>query len=332
MSRVVGRLLAVPGTLLGVVVLTFLLTRLLPGDAAAFFASHPGADAATIAEIRGALGLDESLWRQFVRYLGNLMRGDLGLAITTGQPVAADLLQRLPASAELTLVAFALAVGVAVPVGIAAALRPGSVIDHACRVLTATGAALPTFVTGLLLIHLFHAGLGLAPEPIGRLGPFTIPPPTVTGFLLIDSALHGDASVFLEALHRLALPALTMALFAAPPIARMTRSAMRGALATPPIRAAHARGLAARRVVLGHALRLALPPVVTLLGLVFVAMAGGAVLVERVFAWPGIGAYALDALLALDHAPVQGFMLAMATLSVVVTLVVDLLCVALRDE
>jgi peptide/nickel transport system permease protein len=318
------RLLGLVPVLLGVVVATFLLTRLLPGDPAVFFANSVTADAATIAELRARLGLDLPLWRQFLAYLGQLARGDLGLSIQTGQPVAADLLQRLPASAELTLAGFTAAILVALPLGIAAALRPGSLIDHACRLLGTMGLALPSFVTGLLLIHVFYFRLGLAPEPIGRIDPFAMPPPTITGFLLPDALLAGDREGFLAAARQLVLPASTMALFALAPLARMTRAAMLGVMGSEFIRAARAHGLGCRRILLSYALRNALLPVVTVMGMVFSNMLGANVLVERVFAWPGMGSYALDALMALDYAPVQGFMLLMACIFVIVNLLVDL--------
>jgi peptide/nickel transport system permease protein len=318
-----GRLLGTVPTLAGVVIATFLLTRLLPGDPAVFFASNPAADAATIAAVREKLGLDQPLWRQLLIHLGQLARGDLGNSINTGQPVTADLLRRLPASAELALAAFILAVGVALPLGIAAALRPGSPFDHLCRLVATIGASLPGFVSGLLLIYLFYYLAGVAPEPIGRIDPFAVPPPAVTGFLLVDTTLAGDAAGFRSALARLLLPAVTMALFALAPLARMTRAAMLGTLGSDFIRAARANGLRRRTVILSYALRNAMLPVVTTLGMVFSFMLGANVLVERIFAWPGIGSYALDSLLALDYAPVQGFMLVMAAIVVLVNLLVD---------
>ncbi|MBC9179310.1 ABC transporter permease [Pseudoroseomonas ludipueritiae] len=325
MRGLLRRLLALVPVLLGVVLASFLLTRLLPGDPAVFFANSVTADAGTVAALRARMGLDLPLWQQFLAYLAQLARGDLGQSIQTGQPVAADLLQRLPASAELTLVALGAALLLALPLGIAAALRPGSVIDHACRLVSVAGVALPSFVTGLLMIYLFYFRLGLAPEPIGRLDPFAIPPPRVTGFLLLDTLLAGNGAGFLAAARQLVLPAATMALFALAPLARMTRAAMLDVLGSDFIRAAHAHGLGRRRIVFSYALRNALLPVVTTLGMVFSSMLGANVLVERVFAWPGIGSYALDALMGLDYAPVQGFMLVMAGLLVGVNLLVDLL-------
>ncbi|HWK46750.1 MAG TPA: ABC transporter permease [Stellaceae bacterium] len=321
---VLSRLLGIVPTLLGVVIATFVLTHLLPGDPAVFFANSPTADAATIQAIREKLGLDQPLWRQYLIYMGDLLQGDLGKSITTGQPVARDLMQRLPASAELTLTAFLLAVAVALPLGIGAALRPRSLIDHACRLISTAGVSLPTFVTGLLLIYLFYYLAGVSPEPIGRLDPFAAPPPTVTGFFLIDTLLAGDPASFLSALSQLILPSVTMALFALAPLARMTRSAMLGALGSEFIRTARANGLRWHKIVFSYALRNAMLPIVTTFGMVFSYMLGANVLVERVFAWPGVGSYALDALIALDYGPVQGFMLVMAAIFVLVNLIVDI--------
>ena len=289
MGVLLPRLLGLVPTLAGVVLATFALTRLLPGDPAVFFTSGPAADAATIEAVRRSLGLDQPLWRQFLIYLGHLLRGDLGPSIGTGQPVLADLLARLPASAELTLAAFVLAVAVALPLGIAAALRPNSPTDHLCRLLSTVGAALPTFVTGLLLIYVFYYLLRISPEPMGRLDPFLPGPPRLTGFFTIDALLAGDGEAFRSAASQLVLPAVTMALFALAPLARTTRAAMLGALGSGFIRTARANGLGWRRIVLSYALRNAMLPIVTSLGMVFSYMLGANVLVEKVFAWPGIG-------------------------------------------
>ncbi len=324
MAYLLGRVLGMIPTLAGVVIATFLLTHLLPGDPAIFFASNPTSDAAAIQAIREKLGLDQPLWWQFVIYVGQLLRGDLGNSIISGQPVARDMMQLLPASAELTIMAFALAVSLALPLGIAAALRPGSLIDHACRLISTAGVSLPTFVSGLLLIYLFYYLLGLAPEPIGRLDPFAVAPPVVTGFLLADTLMAGDSEGFASALRQLVLPSLTMAIFALAPLARMTRASMLGTLNSEFIRTARANGLNFRAVVFAYALRNAMLPIVTTLGMVFSYMLGANVLVERVFAWPGVGSYALNSLLSLDYAPVQGFMLVMAAIFVLVNLLVDI--------
>ena len=304
--------------------MTFLLNRALPGDPAAFFAG-PAASQQAIEEIRARLGLDRSLPEQFVLYLRDLARGDLGQSVTTGQPVLRELLARLPASLELTLFGLLLALGVAVPLGILSATRPGSWIDHLARVVTTAGVSLPIFFTGLVLVYVFYFLLGWAPPPLGRLDPFSSPPKTVSGFFLIDSTLMGDPALFWASLRQLMLPAATIGLFAMAPIARMTRASLLGVLSSEFIRTARASGLAPRTVLFAYALRNALLPVVTTLGMVFSFLLGANVLVEKVFAWPGVGSYALEALIASDYAPVQGFVLAMALLYVLLNLLIDVL-------
>ena len=325
MLRLIRRrlLTALPG-LAGIVVLTFLLTRALPGDPAAYFAG-PAATRQAVEEIRAKLGLDRSLPEQFALYVRDLARGDLGMSLTTGQPVLNDLLARLPASLELTLGGLLFAVAVALPLGVVSATRPGSWIDHLARLLTTAGVSFPIFFTGLLLVYVFYYLLGWAPAPLGRLDAFATPPPSVTGFLLADSALARDPGLFWSALRQLVLPALTLGLFAMAPIARMTRAAMLAVLAGDFIRTARASGLAPHTVLYVYALRNALLPVVTLLGMVFSFLLGANVIVEKVFAWPGIGSYALEALIVSNYAPVQGFVLMMALLYVTLNLVIDLL-------
>ena len=320
---VLRRLATALPSVAGVIIVTFLLTRALPGDPAVYFAG-PAATQQAIAEIRHLMGFDRSLPVQFVDYLRHLAHGDLGTSLSTGQPVLSELATRLPASAELTLSALILAVGIAVPLGIMAALRPGSLVDHACRIVTTAGVSLPTFFTGLLLVYVFYYLAGLAPAPLGRLDVYSTPPPHWTGFYLIDSLAAGDFATFRAALGQLILPAATMAIFSLAPLARITRASMLAALGSEFIRTARASGLAHRRIVYGYALRNALLPVVTTLGMVFSFMLGANVLVEKVFAWPGIGSYAVEALIASDYAPVQGFVLVMALLYVMLNLGIDL--------
>ncbi|MBY0299382.1 MAG: ABC transporter permease [Methylobacterium sp.] len=324
MLRILGdRLLTTLPALLGVVVVSFLLTRVLPGDTAAYFAG-PAATPQAIEQIRSELGLDRPWPEQFGRYVADLARGNLGQSLTTGQPVASDLRARLPASAELTLFGLLLSLAVAIPLGITAAVKQGSVIDHLCRVVATTGVSLPVFFTGLLLVYLFYFILGWAPAPLGRLDTFTSPPPTLTGFYLIDSLAAGDGETFRAALAQILLPGVTLAIFALAPIARITRASMLAVLASDFIRTARAAGLSGRTVVMTYAFRNAMLPVVTTLGMVFSFLLGANVLVEKVFAWPGIGSYAVEALIASDFAPVQGFVLAMAILYIVLNLLIDL--------
>jgi peptide/nickel transport system permease protein len=323
LALVGGRLVEAVPALIGIIIVTFILTRALPGDPAVYFAG-PTADAEAIAQIRHNLGLDRSLPIQFAFYVRDLLHGDLGQAITTGQGVGHELLARLPASLELTLSALALALLVAVPLGVAAATRPDSWVDHLCRVVVTIGVSLPTFFTGLALVYLFYYRLGWAPPPMGRLDILYLSPPGVTGFYTIDALLAGDLETFRAALAQLALPAITLALFTLAPIARMTRAAMLQVLGGDFIRAARAAGLSRRAVLFTYAFRNAVLPVITTLGMVFSFTLGANVLVEKVFAWPGIGSFAIDALVASDYASVQGFVLAMAILFVLLNLVIDI--------
>ena len=316
-------MMAVP-SLIGVVIVTFLLTRALPGDPAAYFAG-PAPTTEAIQQIRVKLGLDKPLYVQFVRYVEDLARGDLGNSLTTGQPVGHEIKTRLPASAELTLLGLIVSVVIAVPLGILAATRPNSLIDHACRVIATAGVSLPVFFTGLILIYVFYYHLGWAPPPLGRLDIFYSPPPHVTGFYLIDSLIAGDGELFVAALKQLILPALTLAIFSLAPIARMTRASMLAVLSSDFVRTARASGLAPFTVVITYAFRNAMLPVITTLGMVFSFLLGANVLVEKVFAWPGIGSFAVEALIASDFAPLQGFVLTMAVMYVALNLLIDIL-------
>src|SRR5215510_1239591 len=292
LMMVVKRMLIAVPSLIGVVIVTFLLTRALPGDPAAYFAG-PAATKEAIEQIRVNLGLDKPLYEQFIRYVGDLARGDLGNSLTTGQPVGHEIKTRLPASAELTLLGLMVSMAIAVPLGILAATRPNSIIDHLCRVISTAGVSLPVFFTGLILIYVFYYLLGWAPAPLGRLDVFFSPPRHVTGFYLVDSLIAGDGEVFVASLKQLVLPALTLGIFSLAPIARMTRASML--------------------------------PVVTTLGMVFSFLLGANVLVEKVFAWPGIGSFAVEALIASDFAPLQGFVLTMAVMYVALNLLIDVL-------
>lgn len=314
---------AVPA-LFGIVVLTFILLRLLPGDPASLMAP-PNAGPEVIAQIRQQLGLDKSLFAQLALYAGQVLQGDLGHSHLTGQPVLADLMQRLPASLELMLVALLLALIIGIPLGVLAALRAGSLLDHCVRLLCALGVAIPAFVTGLLLIYFFYYRLGWVPDPTGRIDIFATPPVSITGFYLIDALLAGDLALFADAARQLLLPAATLALFVLAPLARVTRAAMLAVLNSDFITMARALGISRRRIIVTYALRNALLPVLTVLGPVFSSLLGASVLVEKIFAWPGIASYAADALAASDYAAVQGFVLMVALIYVGLNWLIDVL-------
>ena len=319
------RLLGTIPSLAGVVVVTFLLSHALPGDPAAYYAG-PAANAESIAQVRAQLGLDKSLPVQFVRYLGDLAQGNLGNSLTTGQTVTTDLLQRLPASLELTFFALVFAVSLAIPMGVWAAAKPDSLADHLCRASVSVAAAFPTFFVGLLLVYVFYFLLDLAPEPVGRLNEILYTaPPTVTGAYTLDSLIAGDWQTFRTSLAQLVLPAISLGLFALAPIARITRAAMLQSLGSDFIRTARAGGLPRAKILITYAFRNALLPVSNVLGMVFSFLLGSNVLIEQVYGWQGIGAYAVSAVLASDYAAVQGFVLMMAVLYTLLNLIVDLL-------
>ncbi|MDB5999837.1 MAG: ddpB [Rhizobacter sp.] len=323
MSFIWKRLLGTVPSLIGIVVITFLLSHALPGDPAAYFAG-PAANPDSIATIRAKLGLDKSLLEQFFKYVGDLSHGDLGTSLTTGQPVLTDLVARLPASLELTACALFIAVIVAIPMGVWAATRPDSAVDHLCRGTITIGSAFPTFFVGLLLVYVFYYLLNLAPQPVGRLDEMLHSPPArITGSYLVDSLLAGDGATFRASLAQLVLPSVSLALFALAPIARITRAAMLASLGADFTRTARASGLGTRTVLVTYAFRNALLPIANVLGMVFSFLLGSNVLIEQVFGWQGIGAYAVSAVLASDYAAVQGFVLMMALLYILLNLGVD---------
>lgn len=329
MTRLIlRRLLAAIPNLLGVVLLTFVLTRMLPGDAAAYFAG-PAATPESIEGIRVQLGLDRSAVEQFFTYLAQLAQGDLGRSLTSGQPVLNDLVARLPASLELTLGALLLASLIGVALGVGAALKPHGVVDRICGLVSTVGQAVPTFFLGLLLVFVFYYLLGWAPAPLGRLDIFHSTPTDVTGFWTIDSLLGGDIDAFVGVLHQLVLPVITLSLFGIGPIARMTRASMIEVLGSDSVRMARAAGLPRRKVLWTYAFRTVIVPVLNTIGMVFSFMLGANVLVEKVFGWPGIGAYAIESVLASDFAPIQGFVLLMAALYVLINLMIDVVAALL---
>lgn len=324
LRMIAKRMVLIIPNLIGVVIVTFLLTRALPGDPAAYFAG-PAADKQAIEQIRVKLGLDKPLIVQFGRYVNDLVHGDLGNSLSTGQPVVTEIKNRLPASAELTLFGLILSMVIAIPLGILAAVKQGSWIDHTCRIVATAGVSLPVFFTGLLLVYVFYFKLGWSPAPLGRLDAFASAPPQITGFYLLDSLLSGKFETFRASLSQLLLPGLTLCIFSLAPITRMTRASMLAVLASEFVRTARASGLDNRTVIITYAFRNAMLPVITTLGMVFSFLLGANVLVEKVFAWPGIGSYAVEALITSDFAPVQGFVLTMAVLYVVLNLIIDIL-------
>ena len=318
------RLLLAGPTLLGVLFITFALTRIIPGNPidrmVGFFVSDERR-----AEIMREHGLDQPYHIQFARYLGGLVRGNLGTSFLTSRPVVDDLRQRFPATLELTVCAMTIAVLAAVPLGVASAVWKDSWVDHLGRVLSVIGVSVPVFWFGLVLVYLFFFKLGIAPPPIGRLEPSVVAPPVVTGLVTIDALMARNLPALWSGLRVLTLPAFVLGFAAMAPLARMARSGMVEALDSPFVRAARALGLPARTVVMRHALKNALLPVVTMIAVVFGYQLGGVVLIESIFSWPGLGQYAFNAAANADFPAIQGFILYATTIYILLFLVVDLL-------
>ena len=317
------RLLLAAITLLGVVVAVFLLTHVLPSNPAALRAG-PLASEELIAQYERDMGLDQPFWAQFASYARLLARGDLGLSWRTNQPVATELAQRLPATAELALTAFLLALTMGLVLGILAAVYYASWFDQVVRVFSTLGASLALFWLALVNVQVFYYVLRWAPSPLGRLTVGQAEPHLVTGLLTIDSLLAGNLGAFRDAAGHLWLPAFTLAFVVSAPIIKITRGAMLDSLRADFVRTARAIGVPAVQVILVDALRNAFIPVLTTLGIVFGYLIAGNVIVERVFAWPGIGQYAWNSMVTSDFNAVQGFVLLIAIGYVLLNLAIDL--------
>lgn len=323
LGYVATRLLLVVPTLFGVTVVTFVLTYILPGNPALVKAG-PLATPAHIAEMERRMGLDQPMVVQYWRYLRGVLRGDLGESHATGRPVLEDLLQRVPATLELTLAALIVALCAGIPLGVVAAVRRDGWLDHVSRFAGVAGVAMPTFWTGLLALYVFFYALGVAPPPLGRLGTGITPPPRVTGLFTLDSLLTLNGRALVSSLHQLVLPALVLGFSVMAPLTRMVRATMLEVLESDYVKAAWAAGLPRRTVVYGDALRNCMVPVITLIGVVFGFLMAGNVVVESVFAWPGIGNYAVTAMMSKDSGPIQSFVLFVGVVYVFVNLAVDL--------
>jgi peptide/nickel transport system permease protein len=309
--------------LLGVVTLLFLLTRVIPGDPARL-AAGPKAGPEQVQQLRHEYGLDRPLPQQYLLYLGQLLRADLGKSIMTNHAVSSDLKLYFPATAELALVAVLFAVILGVPMGVLAAVKAGSWPDHISRALSLLGAAMPSFWLGLILQLLFFSRLGWLPAN-GRLDTLVAAPPHLTGLYLVDALAAGQWATWWNALKHLFLPALTLSLGSMTILARIARSNMLEVLGQDFIRTARAKGLRDRVVYLRHALRNALVPLLTVLGLQMGAMLGGTFLVEIIFDWPGMGLYTVQAITSLDYPAIMAGTLVSTVVYTLINLVVDLL-------
>ena len=309
-------------TFVGITLLAFAMIRLIPGDPVELLVGERGMTAQRHAELRANLGLDRPLLVQYGSYIGGVLKGDLGKSIVTKRPVSDEFFTLFPATVELSLCALLFAVLLGLPAGIFAAVRRGSMFDHTVMSAALTGYSMPIFWWGLLLIILFSGILGWTPVS-GRIS-LLFYFDAVTGFMLIDSLLSGQPGAFVSTLSHLVLPTIVLGTIPLAVIARQTRSAMLEVLNEDYVRTARAKGLAPLRVIGLHALRNALIPVVTVIGLQVGVLFSGAVLTETIFAWPGIGKWLIDSISRRDYPSVQGGILLIATTVIIVNLAVDL--------
>jgi peptide/nickel transport system permease protein len=319
-SFIARRLILLVPTLLGVLLITFLISHIIPGDAAQMIAG-PRATPEIIQRIRQEYGLDRPLYVQFGIYIAQVLHGDLGKSIRTRRPVGADIKAFFPATFELTTTAMLLAVLFGIPLGVISAVYRDRFPDHLSRVFSVIGVSMPIFWLGLLLLFLFYIRLGILPGP-GRIS--GDPPAHLTGLYLLDSLLTGNWRAFGDAALHLVLPSFTLAFAVLARVTRMTRSSMLESLAQDYIRTARSKGLAEGQVVLRHALRNALIPTLTIIGLSYGELLGGAVATELIFAWPGMTHYVVGSMTSLDFPAVMGVTLVIAIIYITVNLLVDI--------
>ena len=319
LALVVRRCLWMPPTLLGLVLIVFTVSHVIPADPARVMAGE-NAPKEQVEALRHQYGLDLPLAKQFLRYVGDVARGNMGISLYTQRPIADDLVERLPATFELAFFAIVAAVLIGVPLGVAAALRRNSLLDHVVRVVTIAGLATAAFWLAILLQLCFSMWLGLTPVQ-GRIGGWG--PDPITGFYTLDALLRGDWSTFFSALRYLALPALTLAVPATATIVRFTRAGVLNAMSSNFVLYQEAMGLPRRVVVWKYILRSALIGTLTQIGLILGTLLANTVVVETVFAWPGVGTFAYNSILQSDYNAILGFTLFLGTAFIVINLVVD---------
>jgi dipeptide transport system permease protein len=317
------RLAMVIPAFVGVTLLTFALIHLIPGDPVMLMAGERGIDPQRHAILKAQLGLDQPLHVQYAKYVMGIFHGDLGKSIVTKKPVFDEFMTLFPATVELSLFAMFFAIAIGLPAGVIAGVKRGSVFDHTVMGVSLTGYSMPIFWWGLLLILLFSVSLGWTPVS-GRISAlFWID--ADTGFMLIDALRSDEKGAFISALRHLILPSIVLGTIPLAVIARMTRSSMLEVLQEDYVRTAKAKGLAPWRVTLVHALRNALIPVITVIGLQTGVLLAGAILTETIFAWPGVGKWIIESIRRRDYPAVQGGILMISSLIILVNMLVDMM-------
>ncbi|WP_263056624.1 dipeptide ABC transporter permease DppB [Pantoea agglomerans] len=323
---ILRRLGLVIPTFIGITLLTFAFVHMIPGDPVLIMAGERGISPERHAQLMALLGLDQPLWKQYLNYINGVLHGDLGISLKSRIPVWDEFVPRFKATLELGFCAMIFAVVIGIPVGVMAAVKRGSIFDHTAVGISLTGYSMPIFWWGIMLIMLVSVQLNLTPVS-GRVGDTVFLDDTMplTGFMLIDTFFWGEPGDFHDAVMHMILPAIVLGTIPLAVIVRMTRSAMLEVLGEDYIRTARAKGLTRMRVIVVHALRNAMLPVVTVIGLQVGTLLAGAILTETIFSWPGLGRWLIEALQRRDYPVVQGGVLLTAVLIIVVNLLVDLL-------
>ena len=323
---ILRRLGLVIPTFIGITLLTFAFVHMIPGDPVLIMAGERGISPERHAQLMALLGLDQPLWKQYLNYINGVLHGDLGISLKSRIPVWDEFVPRFKATLELGVCAMLFAVAVGIPVGVMAAVKRGSIFDHTAVGISLTGYSMPIFWWGIMLIMLVSVQFNLTPVS-GSVGDTVFLDDTMplTGFMLIDTFFWGEAGDFHDAVMHMILPAIVLGTIPLAVIVRMTRSAMLEVLGEDYIRTARAKGLTRMRVIVVHALRNAMLPVVTVIGLQVGTLLAGAILTETIFSWPGLGRWLIEALQRRDYPVVQGGVLLTAVLIILVNLLVDLL-------
>lgn len=327
---IVRRLSLLILVLFGVTLITFAMSHVIPGDPARMMVGQRASEE-TLQKVREDLGLDQPVWAQYLLYIRGLLSGDLGTSIRTQQPVISDLAAFFPATLELALYAFIIALLIGIPLGVISAVKQNTILDHIGRVFSIGGVSIPVFWSGIVAIIIFYAQLGWLPAS-GRLSIGLEINRTITGLYTIDSLLTGNWKIFKDSLWHLILPAITLSYVQLATITRQVRASMLEVLNQEYIRTARANGIEEWYLIIFYGLRNALKPTVTVVGLSFGSLLGGAVVTETIFAWPGMGKYVVDSIAFLDFPSIMGFTLIIAIGYVIINLIVDLLYMVLDPQ
>jgi len=322
-AYIVRRIVWMVFVIFGVLTLTFFIARVIPADPVAAVLPSNAPDEA-LEKMRVEMGLDRPIWVQYSRYISGMLHGDFGISIRTRQPVLEDLLRYFPATAELALVSLIMGTAIGLTLGVISAVRQGKFSDHAGRIFAIWGLSMPAFFTGLMLVILFSHILHWFPQ-LGQMPAYLRRPPKVSGFLIFDTMIAGNWSLVLTELRHLVLPAFTLGWLSTAAVVRITRSSMLEVLPEEYIKTARMKGLRESRVVIKHALKNAMLPTITVIGLRVASLLEGAVLTETVFSWPGLGRYAVSSFLSVDFPAVVGVTIFIAFLYSFCNLAVDLL-------